>query len=142
MLSKPACLLFCAALLAGTFSGCGETPIRRAAVHGSVTFNDEPIEDGSIVFVPIKETRGQPVGATITGGEYSLDALNGPAIGPNKVEFYANRKTGKTVKGAFPAPASIEQVTQIIPKEFNKDSETMFEVADGENEFDYDVKGK
>ncbi|MDB5335622.1 MAG: hypothetical protein JWN70_1241 [Planctomycetaceae bacterium] len=137
------CLLLSTVLAVGWCSGCGgETPIRRASVHGTVKWNGELIEDGTIVFVPINGTRGQPVGTPIVGGEYSVETENGPSVGANKIELYANRKTGKKVKGAFPAEAVIEQVQQYIPEEFNKKSETTAEVSNGENQLDYDLKPK
>lgn len=143
MLRFRVCLLLSAFLGVGMCCGCsGETPIRRASVTGTVKWNGELIDDGSIVFVPVSGTPGQPVGAPIVGGLYSLEAANGPSVGTNKIEFYANRKTGKKIKGAFPAEATIDQIEQFIPEKFNKNSELTAEVANGENQLDYDVNPK
>jgi hypothetical protein len=61
--------LFGLALL--VLSGCGGSGV---GVRGEVTYEGQPVEKGSITFLPT-DGKGQPSGAAITNGRYSLDAI-------------------------------------------------------------------
>jgi hypothetical protein len=56
----------CLAVLAAT-AGCGDDST-GVTVEGSVTFQDKPIESGTLTFFA---TQGAPVTAVINGGAYS-----------------------------------------------------------------------
>lgn len=60
--------LFPAALVLLTAVGCGGPP----SVSGVVTYEDKPIEKGSISFSPA-DGHGTPVGGMIRDGEYRIE---------------------------------------------------------------------
>ena len=124
-------------------AGCRvEEPLQRASVQGTVTWKKEPIEDGTIVFVPKPTTRGPAVGVPIVNGKYSVDKLNGPFVGTSKIEIMARRKTGKTIQAAYPAQGTIEETEQFLPAEFNAKSKLSREVYDEDNQFNFDLAPK
>jgi hypothetical protein len=66
-------------------AGCGE-PATGIAVSGTVTRAGKPVEAASILFVPKKGTKGQPVRAEITGGKYRVAAQEGLQAGHYLIE--------------------------------------------------------
>ncbi len=133
------CLIVSLTLL-GLLPGClGEKVPRPAAVEGNVTWEDQPVENGTIVFTPIKGTPGRPASATITDGLYFLEREAGPSVGPNKVEFYIHRKTGKTIKSPLPGQDDIEVTEQILAAKFNTESEFETQITSGSNVLNFDL---
>ena len=59
---------------AGTSIGCGGSGL--STVEGKVTFEGEPVEEGSIVFEP-KDGVGRAVGGIIKDGKYRLEGESG-----------------------------------------------------------------
>ena len=84
----------CLALLA---SGCGRNDANRAAISGRVKLDGHPLERGSILLASLDGVQRTVTGAEIVDGEYRLTRANGPAVGWNRVEILALRKTGKMV---------------------------------------------
>ncbi len=77
-------------------AGCGETAT-GIAVSGTVTRAGKPVEAGSILFVPNtkKGTKGQPVRAEITGGEYRIAAQDGLQAGHYLIEVSLTGTPGR-----------------------------------------------
>lgn len=114
--------------------GCGNSGPPRAKVTGKVTYNDQPLETGTITFVP--QTPGHPYGyADIrTDGTYTAntpDFGSGVAIGSYKVMISAVKDTG---------PES--PVVPLIPDHYSSDqmSGLTAEVSPGENVVDFSLK--
>jgi hypothetical protein len=81
--SRGAGLALAAALLA---AGCGGGNL--GTVSGEVTYEDKAVKDGSITFTP-KDGKGQPAGAPIKDGRYSVGSVT---PGANVVQIIAVRK--------------------------------------------------
>ncbi|MDB5387205.1 MAG: hypothetical protein JWM11_2851, partial [Planctomycetaceae bacterium] len=107
----------CLCLAFPLLAGCGPSGPTRAAVSGEVMFDNEPIDDGTIVFIPVDTTHGAPTGGRIKDGMYSLAAKDGPVVGTHKIEITANRKTGEKIVAAPPATGEIDKIEQYIPPE-------------------------
>jgi hypothetical protein len=134
-------LLFPAVLLLAC--GCGGSRADRGAVGGAVTLDGKPVERGSILFTPIEGTHGAVAGGEIQNGHYQLPARIGPAVGRNRVEIRAMRKTGKMVPKAFGRPGEMvpEQV-EAIPPRFNTASTLTAEIKPGDNTAGFDVSSR
>lgn len=133
--------LWCA--MAMCFAGCGGDGENRAAVHGTVTLDGQPVENGSILFTPIEETKGQVAGGPIQGGRFQLDEKVGAAVGWNRVEIRAQRKTGKMVQKPFaPVRETIPEQVEAVPARYNSESTLRFEVKPGDNLADFQVTSK
>lgn len=117
--------------------GSGNTP-ERATIQGQVTFDGEPVESGSIQFVPEPGVVGKPVATQISQGKYELPADKGPAVGKNKVIIQAMKKTGKQVKDIM--GEMVEQQKEFIPSIYNEESELFVEIKPGSNTEDFSLK--
>ena len=124
-------------------SGCGRGPADRGAIGGAVKLDGKPLEQGSILFTPIEGTHGSVAGGKIENGRYEFSAKLGPAIGRNRVEIRAMRKTGKMVPKAFGRPGEMvpEQV-EAIPPRFNSESKLTVEIKPGDNTADFDLSSR
>jgi hypothetical protein len=121
-------------------AGCG-SPV--TTIKGKVTLDDEPLEQGSISFVPSAGTKGPLTGAVIANGQYAIESKT-PMSGTYKVEISLARKTGKKIPVPPPAPAGtmVDQVAEAIPAKYNTESTLTREVKAAHNEFDFDLKSK
>jgi hypothetical protein len=115
--------------------GCGDAG-RGVAVSGKVTFEGEPVQDGSIQFIPQPGTDGPSAGATIADGTYSIPAQSGPVPGTYRVQIqgYKNvrprtaKEMGPGLMGMDPkdAPGLMKDQwvkESIIPKRYNTASD-------------------
>jgi len=121
--------------LCGLLAGCGETTAPVYRVTGTVTFNDQPLTTGSVVFVP---KGGGPTAQGTIGadGKYSLTTFNdgdGAVPGMHSVMVSAVKDNG-------PEAAA----TALIPDKFaSEQSGLTGEVKEqAENVIDLALKGK
>ncbi|MCI0456927.1 MAG: hypothetical protein L0Z62_08110 [Gemmataceae bacterium] len=116
----------CATCLALTLAGCGDG---THSVSGTVSFDGQPVETGTIVF---EAADGGPglASSGIKNGKYELRSK----AGKKKVVITAFRPKPGTEKD--PQPATEEY----IPAKYNTESTLTKEVVAGENKFDFDLK--
>ncbi len=135
---------FCAAIVGIVVgvSGCAqpEDPWTRAAASGEVTLDGEPLSEGTITFFPSGTTKGPAAGGDIIDGRYDISAAEGPVVGTNRVEIRSVQKTGRVVESPIAVETSgppiemVEELRQVIPAEYNRDSNLEFLIkADGDN---------
>ena len=87
--------------------------------------------------------KGTVAGGEIVKGRYQLSGKAGPAVGWNRVEIRAMRKTGKMVPMPFPARGKmVEEQVEAIPPRFNSASTLKVEVKPGDNTADFAVESK
>jgi len=67
--------------------GPDEVDDRRVAVSGTVKYQGEPVQVGTISFAPTKGENGLAAGGRIEAGEYSLSADTGPSMGSHTVQI-------------------------------------------------------
>ena len=130
------------AVLATMLPGCGGTDGRpeRIAVDGEVTFGGRPVVRGSILFIPMDDTRGPKAGAIVEAGRYRLPRDRGPVIGRLRVEIRAERELDYDITEPTESVKHIgEPLPQDeIPPSYNDRSTLVVETtADGENSFDF-----
>jgi hypothetical protein len=125
-------------------SGSSDGPA-RVAVDGQVTYRGEPVSKGSILFIPIEDTRGPRVGTAIEQGRYRIPRHRGPVVGLLRVEIRAERKL------AYDITEPTESVKHIgeplpsndIPPEFNEASTLVIATrANGANTFHFHLPGR
>jgi hypothetical protein len=114
------------------------------AVSGKVTLDGEPVETGSISFVPIEGTQSPTAGAEIIDGEYEIPSAGGPKLGVFRVEIRSQRKTGKKIQAGSPAPPGtmVDETVEAIPRQYNKQSKLRAELKPGANPLDYELTSK
>ncbi len=113
-------------------SGCGPSKPETVPVSGTVTWNGQPLPQGSILFQP-EDGKGVPDPGDIKDGRYQLQAK----AGKKKVEIRATRESGKVDPAMGAAPRE-----QYIPAEYNEKTTLRAEVKSGEkNEFNFPLVG-
>ncbi len=120
--------------------GGGAPPISgpaRQALTGTVTFNGEPVEGGSIAFVG-QSAELRNCGAPITEGKYALTRENGPNVGKYTVQIRWQRPLGKKVKNLDTGKEE-ETSVEVIPKKYNDSSNETVEIQSGSNTFDFAI---
>src|SRR5437867_2783905 len=91
MIVHPATRLVCLALALACVPGCGKD---TATISGTVTYEGEEVEYGSISFAPV-DGNGPSAGAEIHNGKYRADGVR---PGKKKVFITGARDTTPTVK--------------------------------------------
>lgn len=133
-MAEALCILLCLAC------GCAKHDPNRAAIHGRVTLDGQPLAHGAIAFIPIQGTRGPAAGMQIVDGQYDISAANGAAIGSNRVEIRSLKKTGKQIERPDSSSHEmIDEEVEAVAATFNSDSTLTFDVKPGNNTADFDV---
>jgi len=119
---KNASILLLLALLLIVLSGCGGPNL--APVTGTVTYQNKPIKQGSITFVP---TKGRPATGKIVNGEIvdvtTVKPGDGAAVGTAKVAIQASENAGDMYKEKSLLPARFgnadtsKLTADILPKD-------------------------
>lgn len=126
-------------LVAGllALTGCSG---QRADVSGSVRLDGQPVDEGSIQFIPVEGTAGPGAGGIIKDGRYHITRDKGVTAGKNRVELRAFRKSGRKVQDPTGLPGvKAEERVQAFPPEYNDRSTVVKEVRSGSNTIDFDV---
>jgi hypothetical protein len=119
--------------------GCGGNDL--AEVSGAVAIDGQPVTEGSIQFIPIEGTTGPGAGAPIENGRYHIPRQKGVAVGKNRVELRAFKKTGRKVQDPTGLPGTLtEERVPAFPKEYNDSSTVVREVQAGSNTIDFLVQ--
>ena len=121
-------------------AGCGSgTTIELAPVHGTVTYQGKPLQQGRVVFQPETDTPGPPATAAIQpDGSYVMTTIgrDGAPVGKHVVTVHCRREITKEEASAN---SQVLQVGEsLIPRKYSKADQTPFhyEVQEGSNEFD------
>jgi hypothetical protein len=96
-------------------AGCGG----RQTIEGTVTLDDQPLEQGYITFRPMKNVAGAPIGGPIENGKFAIQPKE-PLAGDFRVEITSLGKTGK--KARDDKGKSIDVEGQVLPARYNSES--------------------
>ncbi len=101
-LAAAACFILASA------AGCGGgDPLQRQAVSGTVTFKGQPLDKGTITFLPAdSQSKAQPGGATVANGQFSLPAAQGLAPGKYRVQISSPVGGEEPAAGEAPGDSS------------------------------------
>jgi hypothetical protein len=126
-------------LMALALSGCG-SQANTAAVSGMVKLDGKPVEKGAIQFIPVEGNTGPSAGGAINNGQYHIGRERGAAVGKNRVELRAFKRTGREVQDATkPAGNFTLEWVPALPPEYNDQSTVVREIKPGDNTFDFDI---
>ena len=121
-------------LLLGPLLGCGNDG--KVRVHGTLTWNGQPVERGYIELQPVDPT-GQFASAEVSNGQFSFSA----APGPRRVKVTAERKIGeKPPTERIPKPEPIW--FQYIPAKYNANSQLEIEITPDDPVLEIDLQGE
>lgn len=135
--------VFACLAIAAVSSGCGGSNSNQGIATGKVTIDGQPITRGSILFTPIDGAMGSVVGGPISNGCYELKGKAGPAVGWNRVEIHAMRKTGKMVQKPYsPQGVMVEDEEEAVPASYNTESTLKTEIKPGPNTANFEIVSK
>jgi hypothetical protein len=121
--------VLCALLLAG----CGGDG--RIQLSGRVTFDGQPIDQGTIDFLPA-DGQGPTAGGLIEGGRYSVRV----APGMKRVEIQGFREIGREKVVDFDPDSPVVPITQpFVPAQYNTESTLSFDAQHGTATADFDL---
>lgn len=110
-------------------AGCGtDDPLNRQPVSGTVSLDGQPLANGTIEFQPLKKGVGS--GAVIEKGEFVIPAAKGLPPGEYIVRVSAAADDGEPQE--FPGESD-NLAVELIPAEFNTESDVRFSVKDEED---------
>ena len=127
-----------------TLTGCGSST--RIPVEGTVNLDSQPVDGGTISFVP-EDYTGNGVEHTvetadIKGGKYALTGTHGLVPGKYRVDINWKKKTGRQIPANDPPPDMVDEVLNVIPEEYNTQSHDVKDVQPPGGKFDFDLKSK
>jgi len=114
-------------------AGCG-----RVDVGGRVTLDGQPVDGGSISFLPEDPGR-RPAWTTIREGRYAIAGKAGLAAGRHRVQIRWPRPTGRKQPALPPATGDVEALEEAFPPEYNTASRLTATLVKGRNTADFDV---
>jgi len=129
-------LIFTCCLL----NGCGKKGMQVKVVYGTVTVDDQPVDLGQVIFVPIEDTKGPTSYSPIDAGSYRVEGPRGGVpLGTHRVEVVAKRKTGRKVPGR--GGELIDEAVPFGPPVYDGDESPLrFTVASGSSgEFNIEI---
>ena len=116
-----------------SLAGCGGDTAGRLTVSGTVLFKGEPLDQGSIEFIPHPGVKTQS-GAMITNGHFSIPADKGLEPGMYTVKISSIEAPAPTDQpGGLPGKDPKER----IPAKYNVKSTLTQEVKKGDNKFEF-----
>ncbi|MEQ9406682.1 MAG: hypothetical protein RIK87_03110 [Fuerstiella sp.] len=131
--------------------GCGGSfdVLPRAAVTGTVTLDGQPLESGTIRFVPAAPTGGPKTSTAIMNGWFDLPSDVGPVIGRHRVEI----ETPPAGEIAMDDEQALERLQRAgrkaridvvrIPAVYNSNSQLTADIAATEfNQLSFDLRSK
>jgi hypothetical protein len=126
-----------AVLIYAVASVAGCSSDQRVGVEGKVTYGGEPLDVGTITFIPTKEA-GIKSGTLIENGVYKVEAKTGPSPGSHRVEIRWAKPTGKKSKNEFGEELNIRQ--EGLPDKYHANSTLTADIKPGKNVIDFPLE--
>lgn len=127
------------AALSALCLGCGAN--ESAEVRGKVSLDGQPLEEGTISFIPNTGSQNQ-AWAPIKGGAFVIEGSSGLGLGVSRVEIRALRRTGKILPTSISGMEPDYEMQEVIPQRYNSASQLKAEIKPGVNQIDFDLKSK
>lgn len=125
----------CAGILASVMlAGCGGSEIPMAEVEGEVKFDGQPIEWGTITFVP-SDGKGPTTGGHITNGQFSVMV----PPGAKRIEVSSPNVVGQRREFDTPDSPLIDVTKELLPADYNVNSTLLRDVELPKTRIDLDL---
>jgi hypothetical protein len=120
-------------LVLAAVAGCSGDA-SQGTVNGEVTFDDQPVKEGSIRFSPM-DGKSATAGAKIVDGKFTAKV----PVGKHKVEINAPKPTGRKVRAG---DEMVDELTELLPAKYNLQSNLTADVKPGTQPLKFDLKSK
>jgi len=129
------------AALAVSFASCGPNYGGRQEVKGTIKLKGQPLDQGTITFMPTSGDGATKEGAPITNGAYLIDRAHGLLPGKYRVSITSGDARTPVNTDQPPGPTGANIISKDrIPPEYNTNSKQDVEVSDKKpNVFNYDI---
>ena len=129
-------LLLLSTWLVALCPGCGPAT-DRLSLHGWVTFQDQPLEQGYVTFLTTSGPPGPVCGAVIRDGRFDIPSDQGLTPGTYRVLISSPGGVAPQTPEEIAAGASARALEQ-LPPEYNTESKLTAEItSDGPNQFEF-----
>jgi len=121
-------------------AGCGGPP--TASVTGTVSYENEPIQEGTIRFFPLDQAASHGAGSGIVDGRYEIAAGKGLFAGEYTVAITAVRSTGREVQRIEVDPgesSTIAETIQYLPAHYTQPGHLKASLDAGQNLQDFSL---
>jgi hypothetical protein len=119
--------------------GRGYSGDKRFPLSGKVTYNGEPVDLGTISFLPAAGDKQRVSGGVIENGAYKISEDEGANAGKYRVEVRWAKKTGKQFKDRE-LEMMVDERREALPPRFHDQSELTADVASDRTVFDFELK--
>ncbi len=126
-------------LIAVCCTGCGDSGPPRFSLSGQVTYDGQPVTNGSIAFEPTDASLGKSASADLIDGRYDIPRNLGPIVGTYTVWIEAERPSGKKIRSED-GSGTIDQLAQYIPAAYNEDTTLQVEITDDRDDLDFSLE--
>jgi hypothetical protein len=123
-------------------AACGRSEYsgdQRFPISGQVSYDGEPVDFGSISFIPVDGDKQRVSGGYISAGKYEVPEAQGPNAGKYKIEIRWQKRTGKKFKQAQTGEMEDER-KEGLPTKFHKDSQLTVDVSGDKASYDFELK--
>jgi hypothetical protein len=130
--------------LALVLAGCSQrdyTGARRFALTGKVTYDGQPVDWGSISFLPKAGGEQRVSGGLIENGTYTVPEEQGANAGEYRVEIRWLKRTGTKYRDPD-SGEMLDERKEALPPRFHARSELTAEVSAAQTSFDFHLKSK
>lgn len=133
---------WCGLLLFSVFyAGCAdENAVGRFVLSGTVTYDGQPVTNGTIELFPAAGNTGKPAGAEIIDGRYEMQRTLGPELGNYEVVILANRPSGRRVPADEGSSEMVDIPEQYIPAIYNTRTTLKAEVSGDQADLNFDLE--
>ena len=121
--------------------GCGGPEYsgdKRFPVSGTVTVDGEPMEYGTISFLPVSQEQDRVSGGIIVAGKYEMPEGRGANAGEYRVEIRWQKPTGKKIQD-IDTEEMIDERAEGLPARYHENSELTASVSAEKYTFDFDL---
>jgi hypothetical protein len=125
-------------------AGCSRrsyTGPQRFPLHGQVRLDGQPVDWGSISFLPAAGGEQRVSGGLIENGAYAVPEEQGANVGQYRVEIHWLKKTGKQYRDRD-SGEMVDERKEALPSQFHQQSKLTAEVASGQTTFDFHLKSQ
>jgi hypothetical protein len=116
--------------------GCTSEPA-KGTINGTVTFDGQPLKDGTVNFMPT-DGKAQTASAAIIDGKFTASV----PIHTMKVTFSAPKVVGKRKMYDTPDSPTVDDVEELLPAKYTTNSQLTVTVKGGIQMEKFDLTSK
>lgn len=120
--------------------GCGPSGPEQFAISGQISYDSQPVTNGSVGFVPVEASSGKAFGADVVDGHYEIPRYEGPLQGTYKVMIHAERPSGRKIQADEGSSEMVDELIQFIPDAYNAQSTLTVEISSDREDLDFDLE--